>query len=242
MTALLQRWRTRLGRRHPSDDRLAEVVTGASDTVAAGPTAEHLRTCARCRQRAGELGKLLDAVADEAGASFDEAFPPDRLRDQRTRIDRRLARAVGSVGQARVLAFPFRRAPERQPDLRPGRRAAAATAAGLALGLVAGQLVQFNRGPAPLPDLGATLGAGLEAPAGASVNAALDMTGTIELPPASTAEAAPAPLSLSEFEQVMAEAALLDSLDIATVSLPVTELASIDALTPRVPDLAATVR
>ena len=68
------------------------------------------------------------------------------------------------------------------------------------------------------------------------------MTGTIELPPASTADTPRTPLSLSEFEQVVAEAALLDALDVATVSLPVTELASIDALTPRVTDLAAAVR
>ena len=40
----------------------------------------------------------------------------------------------------------------------------------------------------------------------------------------------------------MAEAALLDTLDVATISLPVTELASIDALTPRVPDIAAAIR
>lgn len=227
MTALLQRWRIRIDRRHPSDERLIEAASGAGETAAAMSTARHLRTCARCARRASDLRTFLDTLADSAGASFEEAFPPDRLRAQRARIDHRLARVAGRAERARVLAFPFRRAPERRRDPRPNRWAVAATAAGLALGLVAGQLVQFHGGPATPPDLGP--------------NATLDMTGTIELPPASTADADAAPLSLSEFEQVMAEAALLDSLEVATVSLPVTELASIDALTPRVADLAATV-
>ena len=239
MTALLQRWRIRIDRRHPSDERLIEATSGAGETAAAMSTARHLRTCTRCARRADDLRTFLDTLADGAGASFDEAFPPDRLRAQRARIDHQLARVAGRAERARVLAFPFRRAPERRRDPRPNRWAVTATAAGLALGLFAGQLVHFHRGPATPPDLGPTFGAGPGAPAGTGANATLDMTGTIELPPASTADAAP--LSLSEFEQVMAEAALLDSLEVATVSLPVTELASIDALTPRVPDLATTV-
>ncbi len=239
MTALLRRWRTRTDRGHPSEEHLLETVLGAGDTAVAMSTARHLRECARCTHRARELRRLLDTVADGASASFDEAFPPDRLQAQRARIDHRLAGVVGAVERARVLSFPFRRAPERRRDLRPSRWAVAATAAGLALGIVAGQLVDLNWGPATMPSLGPGSGVVREAPAAPGVNATLDMTGTIELPPASSADAARRPLSLSEFEQVMAEAALLDALDVATISLPVTELASIDALTPRVPDLAA---
>ena len=248
MTALLQRWRNRIGG-HPSEDRLLDVVSGATDTAVAISTARHLRTCPRCARRAGELRRFVDTVADAAGASFDEAFPPERLRAQRARIDHRLARVAGAVERARVLSFPFRRTPERRRDLRPGRWAVAATAAGLALGIVAGQLLDLrwepampNRGSSSpvVPDTPAGTGAGTEA--GSGVNATLDMTGTIVLPPASTADTPRSPLSLSEFEQVVAEAALLDALDVATVSLPVTELASIDALTPRVTDLATAVR
>ena len=252
MTALLRRWRTRTDRGHPSDDHLVEAVFG--DAAVAMSTARHLRTCSRCAHRAGELRRFLDTVADGAGAAFDEAFPPDRLQAQRARIDHRLARVVGVVERARVLSFPFRRTPERRRDLRPSRWAVAATAAGLALGIVAGQLVDLHWGAATMPGIGpgsggvpeasarAGVGTGAGTEVGTEVNATLDMTGTIELPPASTADAVRTPLSLSEFEQVMAEAALLDALDVATVSLPVTELASIDALTPRVPDLAAAVR
>ena len=246
MTALLQRWRTRTGGGHPSEDRLLDVLSGATDTAVAISTARHLRRCRQCTHRAGELRRFLDAVADGAGASFEEAFPPARLQAQRARIAHRLARVVGTVERARVLSFPFRRTPERRRDLRPSRWAVAATAAGLALGIVAGQLVDFDRGPTTMPDLGPSSGVAPEASAGTGVgtglNATLAMTGTIELRPASTGDTPRTPLSLSEFEQVMAEAALLDALDVATVSLPVTELASIDALTPRVPDLAAAVR
>ena len=246
MTALLQRWRTRTAGGHPTEDRLLDAVSGATDTAVAISTARHLRTCPRCVRRAGELRSFLDTVTDAADASFDEAFPPDRLQVQRARIDHRLVRVVGIVERARVLSFPFRRTPERRRDLRPSRWAVAATAAGLALGIVAGQLVDFQWGPTTMPDLGPSSGVVSEASAGtgagSEANATLDMTGTIVLPPASTAGAPRTPLSLSEFEQVVAEAALLDALDVATVSLPVTELASIDALTPRVTDFAAAVR
>ena len=242
MTALLRRWRARIDRRHPSEDRLLEAVLGDSDTCAALSTARHLRRCPRCTHRAHDLRTFVETLADDAGASFDQAFPPARLRAQRSRIAHRLARTVGRGEPARVLAFPFRRAPERRRDLRPGRWAVAAAAVGLALGMLTGQLVHFHLSPAPAPDLGAAFATGPELRAETGRGATLDMTGTIELPPASTGGAAPAPLSLSEFEQVMADAALLDTFDVATISLPVTELASIDALTPRVPDLAATIR
>ena len=180
----------------------------------------------------------METLADDARASFDDVFPAARLHAQRARIAHRLARTVGSVEPARVLAFPFRRPHARRRNPRPGRWAAAATAAGLALGMITGQLAHRHVSPAPAPGGGAAFTTGPEPRAGAT----LDLSGTIELPPASTGGAAPEPLSLREFEQVIAEAALLDTLDIATVSLPVTELASIDALTPRVYDPAAAIR
>ncbi len=241
MTALLRRWRARIDRRHPSEDRLLEAVLGAPDGADTPSTARHVRGCALCRRRADDLRTFVETLADDAAASFDEAFPPLRLQAQRARIAHRLARTVGRVEPARILAFPFRRLPERRRDLRPGRWAAAATAVGLTLGMMAGQLVNLHVEPAPAPGDGAALATGPEPRAGAG-GAALSLSGTIQLPPASTGDAASAPLSLSEFEQVMAEAALLDTLDVATISLPVTELASIDALTPRVPDIAAAAR
>ena len=245
MTALLQRWRTRIGWRHPSRERLLEVVCGTTDTVAAISAARHLRGCPRCTHRADDLRTFLDTLTDAAGACFDESLPAGRLQAQRTRINHRLDQAVGKVEPARVLAFPCHRRPERRIDLRPARWAMAATAVGLALGMVTGQLLHFHSYPAPAPDtnVGAAFEAGAEPRAGAGVNGTLDMTGTIELPPASAGSAiATAPLTLSEFEQVMTEETFLDTRDIALISLPVSELESIDALTPHVRDLAATIR
>lgn len=233
MTALLRRWRDRIGR-HPSRDRLLEAAFDAGDTAAttAISTARHLRRCARCARRADDLRAFLDQISDAAGASFDEGFPPGRLRAQRTRIDRRLARAVGRVEPARVLAFPFRRAPEPRAGAGPGRWAAAAVAVGLALGMVAGQFVRFHRFSAP------HAGAAVEAPGpGTGIDARTDAARAVELPPAPRA-----PLTWSEFEQVMTETSLLDTLEAAATGLPVTELASIDALTPHVPDAAAAIR
>ena len=149
MTALLRRWRARIDRRHPSEDRLLEAVLGAPDGGAAPRPPGTSASAPGCTHRADQLRAFVETIADDAGAAFDEAFPPVRLRAQRARIAHRLARTVGRVEPARILAFPFRRLPERRRDLRPGRWAAAATAVGLALGMVAGQLVQLHVTPAP---------------------------------------------------------------------------------------------
>ena len=244
MTALLRSWRLRVRRRHPSQNRLLEMVSGTADPTTAISTARHLRRCAHCKRRAGDLRAFLDTVAGTARASFHELFSPARLQAQRTRIDHRLAQAVGKVEPARVLAFPFRRTPAHRTDLRPGRWTLTATAAGLALGMVIGQLLHFHLYPAPAPtaDAGVIFEAGPEPRAGGTGNGTLDMTGTVELPPASNRAATPAPLTLSEFEQVMADAAFLDTLDVALIGFSVTELESIDALTPHVSDLATTIR
>ena len=238
MTALLQRWRPRIGR-HPSQKRLIEAAFDDAAPAAAISTARHLGQCAPCAQRAGELRTFLDTLADAADDAFDDAFPPDRLRTQRARIDHRLARAVGKIEPARVLAFPFRRARRRPAAPGPGRWAAASTAVGLALGLLTGQLVHLHRNPTPNPGPYAAV-ARPRAGGGAAV--AFDRAGTGERRPVPEGETAPTALTLSEFEQVLTETALLDALDAAAVSLPVTELASIDALTPRVRDLPPAVR
>tara|TARA_B100000949_G_scaffold19373_1_gene14898 strand:+ start:197 stop:406 length:210 start_codon:yes stop_codon:yes gene_type:complete len=69
------------------------------------------------------------------------------------------------------------------------------------------------------------------------------MTGTIELPSTSTDDPAlNASLSLDEFEQVISGDEFFDDLALALTRFQVTELESIDALTPDVRDLTITVR
>ena len=50
------------------------------------------------------------------------------------------------------------------------------------------------------------------------------------------------PLTLVEFAQLMEEEGFLSNLDLALTSYQVSELESIDALTPRVRDLAINIR
>ena len=237
-------WR-RLPRRHLSEDRLLALALGTPDasTRTAMAAADHLQTCGPCESRVSVLAALLEAMPEVANAGFEDAFTPQRLEAQRTRIGHRLAQLVGTVEPARVLAFPFSPRPPRQFSDRPGRWLAAAAAAGLLLGVTAGQLIHFypiatRTAIAADTTDDATRSAPFDAPAGT-----FDMTGTVELPPADGGSQTQAsPLTLVEFAQLMEEEGFLSNLDLALTSYQVSELESIDALTPRVRDLAINIR
>ena len=180
------------------------------------------------------LTALLEAMPEVANAGFEDAFTPQRLEAQRARIGHRLAQLVGTVEPARVLAFPFSPQPPRQFSNRPVRWLAAAAMAGMLLGVTAGQLIHYH----PVATRTATAAA-LDEPAGI-----FDMTGTVELlpPPDGGSQTHVAPLTLVEFSQLMSEEGFLSNLDLALTSYQVSELESIDALTPRVRDLSTNIR
>ena len=246
----LQRLWWHLPSRHLSEDRLLSVAldsTGQSTSMAAAAL-NHLQTCGECEERLGALTAQLEAMPDTAGAGFDEVFTPQRLHTQRARIAHRLAQAVGQIEPARVLAFPFSVRPRRPLQLSPARWLAGA-AAGLLLGVTAGQLLHYH--PAGTgPQLASTdadddaettpatrrAAAELAAPSGTH-----DMTGTVELPPPGNTALA-SPITLDDFERLMADEEFLGSLDLALTSFQVSELESIDALTPRVRDLSINIR
>ena len=93
--------------------------------------------CASCESRLASLDALLEEVAQVAESEADDAFPPERLARQHTRILQRLEQH-GRI--ARVLAFPHARRPSM--PARPMRRwVAGAAAAGLLIGMIAGHLV-----------------------------------------------------------------------------------------------------
>ena len=191
----------------------------------------------------------LEAMPDTAGAGFDEVFTPQRLHTQRARIAHRLAQAVGQIEPARVLAFPFSVRPRRPLQLSPARWLAGA-AAGLLLGVTAGQLLHYHpAGTGPqlastdADDDAETTPATRRAAAElAAPSDTLDMTGTVELPPPDGNTALASPITLDDFERLMADEEFLGSLDLALTSFQVSELESIDALTPRVRDLSINIR
>jgi len=237
-------WR-RFPQRHLSEDRLLALALGTRDaqTRTAMAAACHIQICGSCERRFSMLTTLLTAKPAVATAGFEDVFTPPRLQAQRARIGHRLAQLVGTVEPARVLAFPFSGQPLRQLSVRPGRLLAAAAATGLLLGVTAGQLIHFHpiaTRTAIAADTtdDAARSAPFDAPAGT-----FDMTGTVELPPADGGSQTQAsPLTLVEFAQLMEEEGFLSNLDLALTSYQVSELESIDALTPRVRDLAINIR
>ena len=233
--SFLQRLWWQVPRWHLSEDHLLALAlgtTGESPRTAAAAT-YHLRVCGPCKCRFNALETLLKTMPQVADASFEEVYTPQRLQTQRARIGHRLAHLVGKVEPARVLAFPFSGQPLKQFDFRPGRWFLATAAAGLLLGVTAGQLIHYH----PVTMQTETR-ADFDRPAGT-----LDMTGTVELPlPDGTSQAQTFPLTLDEFERLMAEEEFLGNLELALTSFQVSELESIDALTPRVRDFSINIR
>ena len=241
----MQRLWRRLPQRHLSEDRLLALALGTPDksTRTAMLAACHLQTCGPCEHRFRMLTALLEAMPKEADAEFRDVFTPQRLQAQRARIEHRLAHLVGAVEPARVLAFPFSCQPLRQFDIGPGRWIAAAAAIGLLLGVTAGQLIHYHpatTGTAIAADTAADAArsAAFDDPA-----RTFDMTGTVELPPVDgESQTQAAELTLVEFGQLMEEEGFLSNIDFALTSYQVSELESIDALTPRVRDLSINIR
>lgn len=226
---------------HLSDDQLLRVAVSHDQEEPTSRAHRHLDACSGCEERLASVAAELDAVRNVAAAGFDEVFTPNRLQTQRARIAHRLATLVGTEAPARVLAFPFstRRLP--RLESRAIRWVGAATAAGLLLGVTAGQLVHFHP---DAPD--GRVAAPSETPATESART-FDMTGTVELPPlgdVNTEAVRPPedPLTVSQFEQVLADEEFLGSLDLALTSFQVSELETIDALTPRVGDFSIDIR
>ncbi len=121
----------------------ADHLTDA-DLLAArgsGLAPEHLEHCERCRTRAAALASLVDEVAAAAVLEADAAFPPDRLADQQARLLRRLEKLAHP---ARVIAFPGVARAVQTRRARTRRWVGAAVAAAMLVGLVAGLAVDLH--------------------------------------------------------------------------------------------------
>jgi hypothetical protein len=124
---------------HLQEERLFDcyLATTGGD-VLDPPVADHLTDCRQCAERYAELTQFMEMLRTEAATEADAVFTPERLRTQRTHINRRLEH-LGH--QARVITFPDRASGRHfgTATPRPARRwIAAAAAAGLFVGVATG--------------------------------------------------------------------------------------------------------
>ncbi len=202
--------------RHLSEDRLIEAALAArSDAFVPAPTAQtiHLRACDDCAARYEEIAAFLDNLAATVNADFDTVFSAERLLAQRQKVSRRLSRLLGLDPRARVLRFPSSGPPLPHAGGSARRWMAAAAVACLVLGVAAGRLIPF---PPAFRDQ----------PAAASgpPNPAVVATG------------------LGEPTSYGAEDDLLIEIEAALGSPRIYELRAIDAMTPRIREVAVNIR
>ena len=201
--------------RHLSEDRLIEAALAAqSDPFVPAPTARaiHLRACADCAARYEEIAAFLDNLAANVNADFDTVFTAERLLAKRQKVSRRLSRLLGLDPRDRVLRFPS--SGPRLPHAGSSARRwmAAAAVACLVLGVAAGRLIPF---PPAFRDQPA-----VSAPPNPAVVAT----------------------DLGEPTSYSAEDNLLMEIEAALGSPRIYELRAIDAMTPRIREVAVNIR
>jgi len=172
----------------------------------------HLDLCVSCQDRYVALVAFLSRQRDDALDAADAVFTPERLEAQRDHVLRRLENLGRPV---RVLPFPLppRVAPVVQ---RVGRQwVAMAAAAGLIIGLAAGLTVGMH-----------PFGADFARPS----------------PAAQAAGQRPTSASRTVQDPGQSDEAFLQELESALEGPQVQELQALDALTPRVREVALIVR
>ncbi len=195
-------------RRHLSDATLAQRWAPADLPP---DLVQHLETCPRCSQRRDDLAGMLDDLGTGATAEAEAELTPGRLQDQRRRIMRRLATLVGSEAPAKVLRFPAR---IRMPPtvMSRNRWLPAAMAAGLLVGVLAGRLLEVDT-----------------ADRAENVVAAADGDAFL---------AATRANALRGAQGVQNDEVILTEIDAALEALSVDALSDLDALTPRIQEVA----
>ena len=197
---------------HLTDRELIRALEAAPGAHPADAGDAHLADCARCAARFRALQSGLGRIATAAEAAADDALPAWRLVLQRQRIMRRIQRAAGGQGAARILRFPAvpATAVEGSHASRPWLSLAAA--AGLLLTLGISQAIDNRRQTAAEPRTAAA----------APVQ---PIIGPETAPPQTIAD-----------EQFMRE------LEEALTSSRVTPLLALDEMTPRVRPAAIDIR
>jgi hypothetical protein len=110
---------------------------------------DHVEHCPPCRARHDAVARMLDDARRTAELAAEDAFPLERLAQQRDRI---LARVDELCRAGKILTFPS--AHPRNVPAQPSHRTrwvAAAAAAGLVVGLLGGHLTRdFSSRPSLL--------------------------------------------------------------------------------------------
>ena len=210
-------WNIRL-RRHISDATLTEWYAKWWAPADLPPDlVHHLEACPRCSQRRDDLVDMLDGLGP--GATAEAELTPARLQDQRRRIMRRLATLVGSEAPAKVLRFPARiRATP--TVISRNRWLPAAMAAILLVGVVAGRLFDFG-----MADRAENVVAVAVAAADGDAFLAASLAN-----------------ALRGAQGVQNDEVILTEIDAALEALSVDALSDLDALTPRIQEVALASR
>ena len=151
--------------RHLSDSQLVVACQPIDDDQAPARPGylDHLENCAPCRVRHDAVARMLDDTRRAAELNAEDAFPLERLAQQRDRI---LARVDHLCRAGKILTFPS--AQPRSIPAQPShgtRWVAAAAAAGLVVGLLGGHLTRdFSSRPSLQARHGAQAGVTLRQP------------------------------------------------------------------------------
>ena len=231
-----------LPRRHLTGDCLLNVALGTTAKTINSAAARHLRRCPDCSDRFADIRSLVRTLPEAAEIDFKATFTPERLRSQRRQIGVRLAQVTNLIEPAKLIEFPRAHRTLHPFRLRSSIWPITAATGGLLIGLLTGQFIHPH--PTPTKTVSTAYTPVLNQPTRLSRPAStLDITETIELPsPSADDPALTASLSLNEFERVISGNEFFRDLDLTSIRFQVTELESIDALTPGVRDVTTTVR
>ena len=216
--------RQRLGRTDPHlpDTRLLDLLVPPADgTASAGSDPEapnaHVSACTSCARRLAELRAFLDSLTEQSTADFDATFSPQHLARQRAFILRRLERATRPYQPVRILRFPAATRPALARVRAARRWLGAAAAAGLLAGVGIGQFVHLH--PESLP-------------------AAEPVLTSIAPTTVSREDLGPPLLPNGPVRLETDDDAFMDQVESVLIDLQIQELSTLDALTPRVRDVA----
>jgi hypothetical protein len=203
--------------RHLAEERLFECYLAEREgALLDPPSAEHLTECGECGSRYAELTQFMEGLSREGAAEADAIFTAERLRSQQLQILRRLEHA-GPL--ARVISFPDRGSRQQLTASAPRgavRWVAAAAAAGLFVGVAAGWFLDFT---------------GHRTRPAAWTRA--DQSAVVRSAPA---------VWVPRAESPDGDMAFLSELERAGDRPRTRELRALDALTPHVREIAATLR